>query len=44
PNEIRLLEDMDPREGGDVYLTPLNMAINGKPVEKSSDDKKKTSN
>lgn len=44
PNEIRLLEDMDPRDGGDIYLTPLNMAINGKPVEKSSDDKKNTSN
>jgi HK97 family phage portal protein len=31
PNEIRDLEDMNPREGGDVYLTPLNMAVNGKP-------------
>lgn len=25
PNDCRDLEDMDPREGGDVYLTPLNM-------------------
>lgn len=25
PNECRDLEDMNPREGGDVYLTPLNM-------------------
>jgi HK97 family phage portal protein len=33
PNEIRELEDMNPREGGDVYLTPLNMAVNGKPPE-----------
>lgn len=30
PNEIRALEDMNPRTGGDIYLTPLNMAINGK--------------
>jgi len=29
PNEIRELEDMNPRNGGDIYLTPLNMAING---------------
>lgn len=27
PNEIRELEDMNPREGGDVWLTPLNMRI-----------------
>ena len=27
PNEIRNLEDMNPREGGDIYLTPMNMAI-----------------
>lgn len=32
PNEIRELEDMNPRDGGDIYLTPLNMAINGKPI------------
>jgi phage portal protein BeeE len=31
PNEARDREDMNPREGGDVYLTPLNMAVNGKP-------------
>lgn len=31
PNEIRELEDRNPREGGDIFLTPLNMAINGKP-------------
>lgn len=30
PNEVRSLEDMDAREGGDVYLTPLNMAMTGK--------------
>lgn len=39
PNEIRALEDMNAREGGDIYLTPLNMAINGKPIkEEQSDD------
>lgn len=27
PNEIRELEDMNPREGGDIYLTPMNMNI-----------------
>jgi HK97 family phage portal protein len=27
PNEVRELEDMNPREGGDVWLTPLNMRI-----------------
>jgi HK97 family phage portal protein len=32
PNEIRALEDMNPRDGGDIYLTPLNMAIDGKPI------------
>lgn len=25
PNEIRELEDMNPREGGDVYLVPMNL-------------------
>lgn len=33
PNEIRALEDMNAREGGDIYLTPLNMAVNGKPIK-----------
>lgn len=28
PNEIRSLEDRQPREGGDIYLTPMNMNIN----------------
>jgi len=31
PNEIRDLEEMNPRDGGDIYLTPANMNINGKP-------------
>jgi HK97 family phage portal protein len=30
PNEIRELEDMNPREGGDIFLTPLNMLVDGK--------------
>lgn len=34
PNEIRDLEDMNPRDGGDIYLTPMNMAVNGKPPVK----------
>lgn len=29
PNEIREYEDLNPREGGDVYLTPMNMASTG---------------
>lgn len=29
PNEIRDLEDWNPREGGDIFLTPMNMLING---------------
>lgn len=33
PNEIRDLEDMNPREGGDIYLTPMNMNVNGKAPE-----------
>lgn len=33
PNEIRDLEDWNPRDGGDIYLTPMNMLINGKPAE-----------
>ena len=27
PNEIRELENMNPRDGGDIYLTPMNMNI-----------------
>ena len=38
PNEIRALEDMDKREGGDIYLTPLNMAVNGKPITEQESD------
>lgn len=31
PNEIRAFEDQNPRAGGDIYLTPMNMAIDGQP-------------
>lgn len=36
PNEIRELEDRPPREGGDIYLTPMNMLINGENLTKPS--------
>ncbi|KAA1194085.1 phage portal protein [Pseudohalioglobus sediminis] len=32
PNEIRALEDMNPRDEGDVYLRPMNMLHNGREV------------
>ncbi len=35
PNEIREKEDMNPREGGDIYLTPMNMVINGRTEEEA---------
>lgn len=38
PNDCRELEDLNPREGGDVYLTPMNMTT--KP--EASDDANKT--
>ena len=31
PNEARDREDMNLRDGGDAFWTPLNMAVNGKP-------------
>ena len=37
PNDCRELEDMNPRTGGDVYLTPLNMT--NQPEENSDDAK-----
>lgn len=37
PNDCRELEDMNPREGGDVYLTPVNMTTN----PEASDEAKK---
>lgn len=38
PNDCRELEDMNPREGGDLYLTPLNMTT--KPESTENADKK----
>lgn len=29
PNEIRELEDRNPRDGGDIFLTPANLVIGG---------------
>ncbi|MVY04652.1 phage portal protein, partial [Escherichia coli] len=47
PNDCRDLEDMNPRPGGDVYLTPMNMitspsAGNGNGKKKESGDADKT--
>jgi len=36
PNDARELEDMNPREGGDLYLTPMNMTT--KPQEANNAD------
>lgn len=36
PNEVREMEDMTPYEGGDIYLTPLNMRVDDGEV--GSDD------
>jgi len=41
PNEIRAFEDMNPRDGGDIFLTPMNMLIDGKPAEDNDDVDKK---
>jgi HK97 family phage portal protein len=40
PNEIRAKEDMNPRDGGDIFLTPLNMAVNGQPIGENTDANK----
>ncbi|BBB29369.1 phage portal protein [Neptunomonas japonica] len=39
PNDCRELEDMNPREGGDLYLTPLNMTT--QPESNNNADKEK---
>lgn len=41
PNDCRELEDLDPREGGDIYLTPLNMTT--KPDGENNDANKAAS-
>lgn len=38
PNDCRDLEDMNPRDGGDIYLTPMNMTTN----PEAADDADKT--
>jgi HK97 family phage portal protein len=38
PNEIREEEDRNPRDGGDVYLTPSNMVVNGEPASADPSD------
>ncbi|MCF5044288.1 phage portal protein [Pseudomonas sp. PA-7-1E] len=38
PNDCRELEDENPREGGDIYLTPMNMTTN----PEAADDADKT--
>ncbi|TDB57237.1 phage portal protein [Photorhabdus khanii] len=42
PNECRELEERNPRDGGDIYLTPMNMTTGPrdkpKPQENSNDD------
>ncbi len=42
PNEVRGLENMNPRDGGDEYLTPLNMSTTGKegPEDGDGDEKR----
>ena len=43
-NEIREKEDLNPVEGGDIHLVPLNMTTlsnAGKPIEKEEDDEQK---
>ena len=37
PNDCRELEDLNPREGGDIYLTPMNMT-----TKPEADDANKT--
>lgn len=34
-NEVRGKENMNPRDGGDDYLTPLNMAVSGEPTKEA---------
>ena len=38
PNEVREKEDLNPRDGGDIYLTPLNMSSNQDQDSDNSDD------
>ncbi|MCF4152609.1 phage portal protein [Dethiosulfovibrio sp. F2B] len=40
PNEVRSLENLNPREGGDEYLTPMNMSSTGKDDDDDGDEKR----
>jgi HK97 family phage portal protein len=42
PNEIRALEEMNPREGGEAYYVPVNMAPSDKPLGEPDQDPSKT--
>ena len=42
PNDCRDLEDMNPRPGGDVYLTPMNMTTKPSDGSKAGKQKKVT--
>lgn len=37
PNDVLELEDRNPREGGDIYLTPSNMNINGRSADENQE-------
>jgi len=37
PNDVLELEDRNPRELGDIYLTPSNMNINGRPADENQE-------
>ncbi|MEX0445348.1 phage portal protein [Xenorhabdus sp. SGI246] len=41
PNECRELEELNPREGGDIYLTPMNMTTNPENATKQSQTEEK---
>ncbi|CBJ80399.1 putative portal protein [Xenorhabdus bovienii str. Jollieti] len=39
PNECRELEELNPREGGDIYLTPMNMTTKPEQVPKKEEER-----
>ncbi|CCW31119.1 putative portal protein [Xenorhabdus nematophila F1] len=40
PNECRELEELNPREGGDIYLTPMNMTTDPDTTQQSNTEEK----
>ncbi|MCG3463117.1 phage portal protein [Xenorhabdus bovienii] len=40
PNECRELEELNPREGGDIYLTPMNMTSDPGSAQKPNPEEK----